>query len=196
MKGSSSLKGMKILFFIPLVLFLFSSCEQYEYTNPNPGLVQINLRSVYTQFDTVFALNNFTIKVTQIQAKRKDGSRANIYLEPKAIDKQPTVYNVLGKKAYDSTEVIGQYPLPPGEYTSLTFLIEPGLTVILDGYRRIRVDKPLDYSAFVEIEKAFVVEESRTTQLTLAADLDRTLRRLAYTFEYNPSYSISSTRVY
>src|SRR5437773_1183548 len=98
--------------FFPLVVILLNSCEQYEYSSPAPGTVSIRLRSYYTQFDTVFSGNNFTLKVTEIKAVRSDGILANVYEDPKSIGPTPDIYNTLGRDAYDSAIVIGQYPLP------------------------------------------------------------------------------------
>lgn len=200
MTGSSFPKGMKVLFFIPLMFFISISCDQYEYANPTPGIVQINLRSFYNQFDTSFVLNNFTIEVTRVAVFRTDGATAEVYLEPKIIGdrdaaKYRNVYNVLGRKSYDSTEVMGQYPLPPGEYSKVRLTVQPGQTVILDGYRRIRVDRPLNYSSTIDLDGTFVIEESHTTKLVVTLDLDSTLRRLAYTYEYNPKFYLSSVEM-
>lgn len=184
-----------ILYVVPILILLFASCEQYEYTSPLPGIVQLNLRAKYTQFDTAFSLNNFVLRVTEAQAVRSDGARANIFLDPKAIGRPPDVYNMLGKKAYDSTMIIGQYPLPPAQYNRLTLLVEPGPIVLLDGYRAIFVDRPTEYSAFIAMPTNFTIEESKTTIITITVDLDATLQKLAYTFLYQPRFYVSSITV-
>ena len=197
---SHSFKKNLILYAVlfPVVILTFNSCQQYEYVSMLPGTVTIRLRSYYTQFDTSFSDNNFTIKVTGISAIRSDGILANIYEDVKSIGPTPDIYNLLGRDAYDSTIVIGQYPLPPADYIGLILLIEPGPQVILDGYRNIPVDKqpvPL-YTATVPVMQPFRVVEARETRLILTADLDVTLTKQAYTFLYVPSYFISSQSIY
>ena len=184
--------------FIPIVIVIFSSCQQYEYASPAPGTVSLRLRSYYTQFDTLFSDNNFTLKVTEIKAVRSDGILANVYEDVKSIGPTPDIYNVLGRDAYDSVLVIGEYPLPPGDYRGLILKVEPGPRVILDGYRSIPVEKlpsPL-YSATVIINQGYRIEEARVTSLVITVDLDVTLSKLAYSFQYVPRYFISSESIH
>ncbi len=183
---------------IPLLIIAFNGCSQYDYSSPTPGTLEVRLHSYYTQFDTVFADNNFTLKVTRVYAVRSDGILANVYEDVKAVGPTPDIYNILGRDAYDSLLVIGLYPLPPADYLGLIVQIEPGPSVVLDGYRNIAVDRlpPPDYTTVVNIFAPFHIEEAKTTSLVITADMDVTLKRLAYTFQYNPSYFVSSQKTY
>jgi len=174
-------------------------CDQYEYTSPNPGIIQLNLKARYTQFDTTstaFQQNNFSIAVTSVKAVRDDGVRASIYEDIKAIKRNPATHNLLGKSAYDSSEVIGQYPLPPGNYVSLEILIQPSTIVILDGYRFIPVVKEPNARNLISINQRFSIEEYRTTAVTVTVDLDATLQKLAYEYLFSPHFYVSSVRIY
>lgn len=174
-------------------------CDQYEYSSPNPGIVQLNLKAKYTQFDTTvsaFSLNNFTITVTNVKVVRDDGAKANIFEDIKAIRRNPATHNLLGKAAHDSSEVIGQYPLPPGNYVKIEILMQPSSLVSLDGYRFISVVKPQGISDLISIAHPFTVEEFRTKVITITVDLDSTLRKLAYDYEYRPYLYVSSVRTY
>lgn len=182
-----------------IVLVGIVGCDQYEYSSPYPGTVQLNLKAKYTQFDateTAFQTNNFTITITSVKAVRDDGVRANIYQDIKAIGRKPDTHNLLGKSSYDSSEVIGQYPLPPGRYIGLEILMEPSRRVILDGYRFIDVVEPQERQRLVSIKKEFTIEEYRTTVITITIDLDLTLQKLAYEYLYRPYIYVSSVRTY
>ncbi len=182
-----------------LLVLTFNSCQQYDYSSPTPGTIELKLRAYYNSFDTSFALNNFTLKVTSVYTVRSDGAVGNIYQDVKSIGGSANLYNALGHDAYDSLIVLGRYPLPPADYTTLGLSIEPGPDVLLDGYRDIIVQRlPAElYTASVVIPKHFSIQEAKTTTIVLMVNLDRTLRRLAYTFEYDPFYyTISSVTVH
>lgn len=185
-------------FALLLALILIPGCNnnEDEYRSPAPGIAQVNLHAKYNNFDTVFATNNFAIKVTQVKAVRSDGIRANIFGDKKATGRLLDVYNALSEAAYDSSLIIGEYPLPPGTYTGLELLIEPDQGVILDGYRYINVVRPIPYSATVNVSTTFRIDENRTTLIVLSVDLDSTLVRRAYDFEYRPYYYVSSVITY
>lgn len=182
------------ILFLAVSLVSFNSCQQYEYVSPAPGTLRLKLHSSYTQFDTLFSLNNFTLKVTTVQAIRSDGIRANVFQDVKAVGPTADVYNVMGRPAFDSSLVIGEFPLPPADYIGMQLQIEPGPQVVLDGYRFINVDRLADslYTATILVSRPFSIEEARVTDIVLTVDIDATLRKLAYTFLYQPVYYISS----
>ena len=186
---------------ISSLILLLNGCSQYEYSSPTPGVLAIKLRAYYTQFDTVFQDNNFSIKVSEIKAYRSDGVYANVLSDVKAIPPASggnpvDVYNVLGRDAYDSVLVLGQYFLPPGDYAKIQFRIKPGPACILDAYRVITVEEePSDN--IIEIVRPFHIEEAKTTSMVVTIDLDQALKRLAYTLLYQPQYYfVSSELVY
>lgn len=179
----------RIITVTTLVGVLIVGCDQYEYSSPTPGVIQLNFRAKYSQFeasDSAFRKNNFTVTIADVKAVRDDGARANIYQDVKAIIRKPNAYNLLGQKAYDSMEVFGNYPIPPGTYTRLELLMQPAREVFLDGYRRIRVERPPESPDLIVINTPFRIEEGRTTMVVITADLDILLERLAYTYGYRP----------
>jgi hypothetical protein len=188
-------------FFAMMMAFLVGvlGCEQYEYSSPYPGIIQLNLKAKYTQFDTTvsaFQLNNFSITVTSVKAIRDDGVKANIFEDYKAINRKPAAHNLLGKPAFDSSEVLGQYPLPPGNYVRFEILMEPSPIVALDGYRFISVVEPPELTNLITINKEFTVDEFRTKVITITMDLDSSLQKLAYEYLYNPHLYVSSVQTY
>ncbi len=190
---------LRILCFI-LVALAIGSCSRYDYSSPTPGTISLKLRAYYTKFDTTFSDNNFAVKVSSIKAIRADGIKADVYQDVKSIGTSPTIYNVLGRDAYDSTLVIGEFPLPPDNYKGLELTINPGSEVVLNGYRSIGVDAASAEGNpfFVSLATSFTIEEARTTSIVLTANLDAILKPLAYTFLYDPTnnhYFISSVIV-
>jgi hypothetical protein len=183
-----------LLFMVVSFIVLMSGCKE-EYVSPNPGTVTVYFRSIYS-FTPDFQNNNFPIKLTSLRAIRSDGIAALIEPDEKAFDRKAKLYNTLGRDAFDSTLVIGQYPLPPGEYVALELLIEPGYNVILDGYRYITVERPPNYQSYVLVSnKSFNIYESKGTSVVVTAQLDSVLRKLAYTFEYH-TYSDDYSRCF
>lgn len=181
----------KLLWIVTIIIipFFTNGCDQYEYYSPMPGTILIKFKSEYIRFDTLFSENNFTLKISEIAAIRSDDAHAYIYSSPKAIwTYRSAIYNMLGQNAYYGTEVIGEYPIPPGKYKGIKLLVEPSMRVVLDGYRIISVVRPSDYSATVNLSVDFEIQENRTTEVIIKVDLDRLLEPRAYDFLYNSAY--------
>jgi hypothetical protein len=187
-----------LLSFLTFALSIFIGCKDEEYRSPAPGSALVKLHAAYT-FETNFQLNNFPVYLTSLQAIRADGARANIFGDTKSISRDnlnPDVYNTLAEEAYDSLLVMGQYPLPPGDYIGLEMIVAPGDMVVLDGYRYIGVDRALNYSPTVTItNRSFKIAENQTTTIVITANLDSILKKLAYTFQYHP-YSDDHSRCF
>ena len=174
---------------IVLISICFLNSCQYEYSSPTPGTLKLKLHAQYNQFDTVFSANNLAVIITQIKAIRSDGIAAYIYQDPRAIF--PTgadsgIYNIMGRSAYDSALVIGNYPVPPAEYIGIDMMIKPGSDIILDGYRDISVVQPAERITSLYMDTRFSIIEGKTTDIVITFNLDSVLQKLAYTFLYQP----------
>ena len=182
--------------FAAVSLIALDGCSQYEYSSPLPGIVDIRLRTKSNDIEFT-PLNNFILKVTSVEAVRSDGARAPIYEDLKAIGRTTNIYNVLDLRARDSILTMGQGYLPPGDYIGVNLLIQPGSSVILDGYRNIPVVVPLDLSPPLTFRKEgggtlFHIEEGRTTSIVVTLDLDATLLKGANVYYFQPHYYVSS----
>ncbi len=186
-----SIVALCLFLAVPALLQL--SCSQYDYTSPLPGVVSVRLHTISDTSRIAFSpLNNFVLKVTQIQAYRSDGAYAVIYADLKAIGRTTGVYNTLDVTARDSSMVLGETYLPPGDYTSILMLIEPGTAVVLDGYRNITVVRPPTLTSELSFRRPFKIIEGQRTNIVLTIDLDQSLTKLADQFLFNPVYYISS----
>lgn len=186
-----------MLFAFALIsLIALGGCSQYEYSSPLPGIIDIRLRTKSNEI-AFTPLNNFILKVTSVEAVRNDGARAAVYEDTKAIGRTTNIYNVLDLRARDSSLTMGQAYLPPGDYIGINLLIQPGASVILDGYRNIPVDPPDDFSPLLTFRKEgggtlFHIEEGITTSIVVTLDLDSTLQKGANKYYFRPYYYVSS----
>jgi hypothetical protein len=180
----SSLVGL-LLFSVLLV-----ACEQYEYSSPLPGVLELRLKTISNNiaFDP---LNNYVIKVSRVEAVRSDGAKAVIFEDLKATDRTTSVYNTLDDRARDSALVMGQTFIPPGSYIGINVTIEPARSVIRDGYRIIDVDLPDDPQSTLIFRSPYEIRESATTLIKLAINLDSTLIQRANSYQFRPYYYIS-----
>jgi hypothetical protein len=179
-----------------LAIFLTSSC-QYDYSSPQPGIVQVRLKTISENIPFT-ELNNFIIEFSLIEAVRNDGSRASIYEDRSAIDTKPLGINVLDFRARDSILIVGESYLPPGEYSGIKFTIKPNRFLTLNGYQIISVI-PVGFSsssALIYLPKPFKVDEYRLTAATIEFDLDQTLSKGAFDYLFVPHYKISSIKNY
>lgn len=177
--------------YVLLAALVFSSCSQYEYSSPLPGIIEVRLKTISNNipFDP---LNNYVIKVSRVEAIREDGARAVIYEDLKAIKRTTNVYNTLDDRARDSILVMGQTYVPPGRYIGILLEIEPAAAVIRDGYRIIDVELPTPPGLVLAFPSVFEVREQRSTLIKLAINLDSTLVQRANSYRFSPYYYISA----
>ena len=191
------MKKIFVLITIQIVVFLtilaINGC-QYEYSSPLPGTVEVYLRSVSNNIQ-FSALNNFVLRVDEVEAVRSDNARAKIYEDAKAIQRTVNVYNTLDFRARDSSLIIGQQYLPPGNYVGVNLLITPGSRALLDGYRDPAVVLPDRFDPTLQFRKAFEVQELRKTSIVLTIDLDSTLVQGVDQYYFKPYYYISSITI-
>ncbi len=194
MNGKRKIVGVvAFIFLVAGVAILNLSCSQYDYSSPLPGLVDIRLRTISDTSKIAFSpLNNFVLKVVEVQTQRSDYAFARIFADLKALDRTTGIYNTLDVRARDSSLVIGQAYLPPGNYISVLLLIEPGAFVVLDGYRNIRVTTPENFSSVLNFRQSFHIDEGRTTRIVLTIDLSKSLVQQTDSYLFKPLYYISS----
>jgi hypothetical protein len=181
------------LFLLPVSILLFNVRCQYNYSSPLPGLIDIRLHTVSDSGRIAFnALNNFVLKITQVTALRSDHEQAQVYGDVHAIKSTTGIYNTLDLHAEDSSLVVGQADIPPGDYLGVLMLIQPGPSVILDGYRNISVSTTSDFDPTLSFLKPFKINEQRTTRIVLTIDLDSSLVKRSDSFLFKPYYYISS----
>lgn len=177
-------------------IFLTASC-QYDYSSPQPGLVQVRLKTISNNIP-VTALNNFIVEFSLIEAVRSDGARASIYEDRTAIDTKPLGINVLDFRARDSVLIVGESYIPPGDYNGIKFTIKPNRFLTLNGYQIISVI-PVGFSsrdALIYLPKPFKVNEYNLTAVTIELDLDQTLNKGAFDYLFVPHFTISSIKNY
>jgi hypothetical protein len=191
-------KKYPFFIFCILVVLIASSCSQYEYTSPLPGTISVRLKTKSSGI-TFDPLNNFVLKVTSVEAVRSDGARAPIYEDTKAINRTTNVYNTLDVRARDSSLVMGEALLPPGDYIGVNLLITPGSSVILDGYRNIPVIVDPKFDPLLAFRNAtnpgatlFHISEGVATSMVVTIDLDSTLLKGANVYYFRPYYYVSS----
>src|ERR1051326_2493721 len=167
----------------PVSILLLSVSCQYDYSSPLPGLVDIRLHTISDSGRIAFrALKTFVLKITRATAFRHDH----------AVKNQTVIYNTLDFHAEDSSLVVGQADIPPGDYLGVLMLIQPGPSVILDGYRNISVSTLPDFDPTLSFIKSFKINEQKTTRIVLTINLDSSLVKRADTFLFKPYYYISS----
>ena len=174
-----------------LILILGNVSCQYDYYSPQPGVLELHLKTVSN--DIPFApLNNFVLKVDKVAAIRSDNSQVIIYEDANAIGRSPNTYNTLDLQARDSSLVVGQGYIPPGDYSGVGITLLPGSQVTLDGYRFIDVVKSADYNSVLSFRQPFKIEENGIRQITLAINLDSSLVKGYRVYYFRPYYYISS----
>lgn len=175
------------------LLVINLSCSQYDYSSPLPGIISLHLHSIIDTTQMKFSpLDNFPIQIAQINVYRSDGAYAIVNADMAALQRTTSTYNTLDVQAGDSSMVVGESYLPPGDYVSVGVLVQPGNVVVLDGYRSIPVSIPSNINPEIFFRRAFHITEGHRTTIILTLDLSKSLIQQVDTYLYNPVYSISS----
>lgn len=204
----------------PALLILFAlgglSCEQYDYTSPLPGIIEVRLAVKnsrtgilnFTSADTIggATASYFAITVRTLEVFQTDGARLPVYGSLFAIRRNPDgdPFNTLDASARDSLLVLGISYAPPANYTKLQLTVAPTSFLIrsfgLYSTQVDVVDQP-PYRQLQEMPNALEtlsipVQEGRTTRVVVTFDMDRSLIQQVETFDHRPYYFVSSVQMF
>jgi hypothetical protein len=174
-----------------VLIFLGVSCSSPTYQSPSPGTLTVKLRTVSNNI-SFSPLNDFDLVVQSIQANRSDGTFLQIFQDTKTVKSTPSTYNTLDPSAEDSEMVLGSVYAPPGSYTGLVMSMNPGATVILNGYQVIPVYTLSTFDGFLSFPGSFSVNAGGTTTVILTINLDQTLNKGAEVFYFESDIFMSS----
>ncbi len=200
----SSVKKIIALALSPLVI----SCEQFDYSSPLPGVLEIRLGVVNNRQSLIpfGPQSRFGFTLRSLEAKRAGGIRLPVYTDLHAIRRNPDgdYFNCLDTLARDSASVLGQAYAPPGTFTSLEFTASPDpIVFILYGFysNNIGVVFRPQFQVLQRLPASgdrleIRIEESRLTRVTITFDLDSSLVQRTETFEYVPRFYVSSVEIF
>lgn len=191
---------------LSLPLLLVGSCEQYEYSSPLPGLLEVRLRVANTGPDSLYhpfgQANSFVLTLKELEVYREDGARLPVFANEYAIGRDNLngdPFNCLDTLARDSAMILGRAFAPPGVFTRIVLRVEPRVSAVIVANEFgpptiIPVVDALGLNLFsLSIPVAETVE-GRLTRITVTLDLDRTLVRGLTTFSYQPYLYVSSVQ--
>jgi hypothetical protein len=183
------------------------SCEEYEYTSPLPGLLDVRLLALNSGPDSLYhpfgRSNSFVLTLKNLEVIRSDGARLPVYANEYAIGRSTNgdPFNCLDTLARDSAMILGRAFAPPGVFTHVEMTIELFIPVVSIGNQSstptiipvITLQSMTQFRLQIPVAE---VEENRLTRVTVTIDLDRTLVRRLNDFEYRPYFYVSSVGVF
>jgi hypothetical protein len=179
--------------FIIIVALVNLHC-QYDYSSPQPGVIEIHFRTISTLIGHS-ELNNFILNINSVTAIRADGGKQVVYEDIKAIDVSTNPVNTLDYAARDSAVVIGSAYAPPGQYVGVGITFGTSEEMILQGYQVIKVVQAENFDGSLYFRLPYPVSESHKTIVVLTIDLDKSLSKGAFTYTFSPVYYVSSYQV-
>jgi hypothetical protein len=185
------------------------SCEQYDYTSPYPGIIEVRLHAQNSRsllrFDPA---NNFIMTLRSLDVIETPPVKLPIYSDLAAIRRNPDgdSYNCLDPRARDSSFVLGRVYSPPTTYSQLLFTVEvSGLVFVTDPISGVpnllQVHKDPTIESFRQLPSAgqprlsIPVQTDHKTVVTVTFDLDSSLVRRTEWFDYRPYFYVSSVTV-
>lgn len=202
----------------PVLLILFAlgglSCEQYDYTSPLPGIVEVHLAVKNTRTDILSftssdttggqASSFFVLNVKALDIYETGGGIVPIYANLAAIRRNPDGdnFNALDALARDSAVIIGVGYAAPGTYNRVDLRVAPAQFVVKSfGLYSTTIDV-VDLPPYQQLQVmpgegetlSFRVEEGRTTKVYVTFDMDRSLIRRVESFNHVPHYYVSSVQ--
>jgi hypothetical protein len=203
---------------VSLLVLLGLSCEQYEYSSPLPGILDVRLR-VKNNRQSLLPFggqNEFRLNLRKLEARKDGNIILPIYADLRAIQRNPDgdIFNCLDVLTRDSAFILGQAYAPPGVFSILDLTIDPRVNcsagistpcvMYYNGFflQPIIVEIAPEATSFQRLPGEgqpplnIVVEERRLTRVTVTLDLDSTLVRKANTYEYRPKLYVSSIQIF
>lgn len=195
------------------------SCKDYEYSSPLPGILEVRLKTVnnYQEFIPFGPQNEFSLLLKDLNAALPGSAvKQPILPDLYAIrrDNDGYLFNVLDPLARDSSFILGQTYAPPLTYSGIDlaqvefprlFVLfyrerlvinsrgDTVLTLVTDTIRVTVLPPPAPpLETFYHAPGTIQVNEGRVTVVTVAFDLDRVFIRRSESFEFHPSFYISS----
>lgn len=186
------------------------SCSQYDYTSPEPGILEIRLKAKNSRQDFMpFGNNNsFFFNLKRLEVFRSDNVRLTVLPDLNAIrrDDDGDLFNALDTLARDSVYILGRTYAAPGDYKTIDILAQlgqgQGSFVLISGVLGIPtfipVTEPIPQpDALNSLPRdsqtlSVRVNEGRTTRVNVMLDLDSTLVRLAESFQGDLQFYVSS----
>jgi len=189
--------------------FSVLSCEQYEYSSPDPGIIEVRLKTVNNRTDLlpfssldslIFPFGSMEMGLNNLEAIQPDNIRLTVFSDLHAIRRNPDgdFFDSLGPFAKDSLLVLGQAYAPPETFTGLELTVTApfGVVVIYGVYSSfIPVEVVRPYFALQQLTQTIPVESGRTTRVTVAFDMDASLTQLTESFFYIPVFYVSSVEI-
>jgi hypothetical protein len=201
----SVVRTLVVLFCSLIVL----SCEQYEYTSPEPGIVEIRLKTVnnrqdllpFSSFDSIaYPFASMVMSLNDLVAIQPNDVRLTVFSDLHAIRRNPDgdFFDTLSPFARDSIFILGQAYAPPQTFTGLDLNVTApfGVQIFYGAYSSfIIVDAVRPYIALQQLTHSIPVESGRTTRVTVAFDMDASLIQLTESFLYLPVFYVSSVEI-
>ena len=191
-------KPLSWLISLVLVLAVLGiSCQQYEYTSPGPGILELRL-AVKNSRTNIIPFNDLSfmnIVIVDMAVQRNDGAFLNVLADLQAIKRKLNgdTLNCLSFAARDSLLILGQAYAPPGTYVGLglekmTAVVHDPFLLRFDGNRFTPIPVldvgPAQKFTMLAPPPPFEVRESRKTIVTFTLDLDQTMLRRTEWFEW------------
>ncbi len=185
------------------------SCEQYEYSSPSPGVMEVRLAVKNTRTDllpfatfdsTTFNSHSMFFIMKSLEAVDGNEVHLPVFSDLFAIRRNPDgdFFNALDPQARDSMTVLGAAYAPPQQFTSLELVVDvpEGVFISYGLYGSfIPVDPVVPFQALRQLEASIPVEANRTTIVTVTFDLDQSLLQLTESFLFVPVFYISSVEI-
>ncbi|MBX2989747.1 MAG: hypothetical protein KF749_01120 [Bacteroidetes bacterium] len=173
------------------------SCQQYEYSSPGPGILELRLAVKNTR-ENIIPFNDFSflnIVIRDMAVLRNDGTYLIVLADLQAIQRKENgdTLNCITFAARDSQIVLGQVYAPPGTYVGLgldkmTAVVHDPFLLRFDGnrYTPIAILDVGSAQKFTMLAPPppFEVRESRKTIVTFTLDLDQSMPRRTEWFEW------------
>jgi hypothetical protein len=200
-----------------LLALVATSCKQYEYSSPTPGIIDVRLKvklddpskARFIPFGPIDSLgqprNLFGITLFKLQAVTGSENLLDIYSDIYAIrrDKRGYRFNCLDTLARDGAYVLGTSYAPPRDYYGMSIEVTPDPRIIVPNGASFNVFDvrypsgtiPLALhrlSTYGSEALNFKVLEGRITRVTITFDLDSSLVRRTEYFEYQAHFYVSS----
>jgi len=183
------------------------SCSQYDYSSPDPGVIDVRLAVKHTRTDLMPFPDSLGIYgsgmvfvMKSLEAVASNDVHLPVLSDLHAIRRNPDgdEFNALSLATRDSMTVLGSTYAPPGMFEGLELVMSPpqGVFISYGFYGSfIPVSPVLPFIGLQRLTADIPIESGRRTIVTVTFDLDGSLLQLTESFLFVPRFYISSVVV-
>jgi hypothetical protein len=183
-----------------LSALLFIQCTSNVDSNPDPGVLRINIVTnpadtcIQIGFDSLFITNNdnFPLIISQIKTYTADENYAQLFPNFAGYKDEDIEYNFLEREqdSFVPQKIVESY-IPPDAYNKIMFIIYPMESVTIQGLT-FPIKTADDYDPLITLDCNYSIDQNQEYEIYIRFNAFQSITRWRDTYYFTPIFEIIS----